>query len=83
MAKQKNKKVIELMEDELDKTIVIKFVGQKPKTYSKTLTDANSEDKKAKDTKKCVVKIKLKFGNYRNCLEATELKNQINHLENK
>ena len=71
------------MEDELDKTSMIKFVRQKSKTYSKTLTDANSEDKNTKDTKKCVVKRKLKFGNYQNCLEATKPQKKINHLENK
>ena len=37
--------------------------------------------KKAKDTKKCVIKRKLKFENYKNCLEATQLENKINHLE--
>ena len=33
--------------------------------------DDGSEDKKAKDTKKCVIKRKLKFENYKHCLEAT------------
>ena len=36
--------------------------------------------KKAKGTKKCVIKRKLKFGNYKNCLEATELENKVNYL---
>ena len=40
-----------------------------------------SEDKTAKGTKKCVIKRKLKFENYKNCLEATQLENKINHLE--
>ena len=40
-----------------------------------------SEDEKAKDTKKCVIKGKLKFENYKNCLEATQLENKMNHLE--
>ena len=35
---------------------------------------------KAKDTK-TVVKTKLKFEEYRHCLEATPLKNKISHLE--
>ena len=39
---------------------MIKFVGLKAKTYS-CLIDDSSEDKKAKGTKKCVVKRKLKF----------------------
>ena len=29
----------------------------------------------------CVIKRKLKFGNYKNCLEETKLENKINHLE--
>ena len=29
----------------------------------------------------CVIKRKLKFGNYKNCLEESELENKINHLE--
>ena len=37
--------------------------------------------KKAKDTKKCVVKRKLKFGNCKCCLEATKLENNINYLQ--
>ena len=36
--------------------------------------------KKAKDTKKCVIK-KIKFENYKRCLEATQLENKINHLK--
>ena len=33
--------------------------------------------KKAKDTKKCVIKRKIKFENHKNCLEATEPENEI------
>ena len=36
-----------------------------------------SVQKKAKDTKKCVMKGKLKFENYNNCLEVTQLDNKI------
>ena len=32
-------------------------------------------------TKKCVIKEKLKFENYKNCLETTQPENKINHLE--
>ena len=31
--------------------------------------------KRTKVTKTCVVKVKLKFQNYENCLEATQLEN--------
>ena len=41
-----------------------KFVGLTAKTYS-YLKDNNDEDKKAKGTKKCVIKINLKLRDYR------------------
>ena len=44
----------------LGKKVMTKFVGLKPNTYS-YLIDDGSEDKKAKGTKKCVIKRKLKF----------------------
>ena len=44
-----------------------KFVGLRGKTYSYLIDDC-SEDKKAKGTKKCVTKRKLKFENYKKCL---------------
>ena len=68
------------MKDELDRKIMKEFVGLRAKTYS-YLIDDGSEDKKAKDTKKCVIKRKLKFEDYKNCLEATQLENKINHLD--
>ena len=51
---------------------VEKIIGLK----EQKLIDDGSEDKKAKGTKKCVIKRKLKFENYRNCLEATHLDNK-------
>ena len=68
------------MEDELDGKIMIKFVRLRAKTYS-YLTDDGSEDKKAKGTKKHIIKRKIKFENYKNCLEVTQLENKINYLE--
>ena len=41
------------------------------------LIDACIENKKAKDTKRCIIK-KIKFENYENCLKATQLENEIN-----
>ena len=58
-----------------------KFVGVRAKTCS-YLIDDDSEHKKAKGKKKCVINRKLKFENYENCLDATQLKNKMNHLEN-
>ena len=59
-----------------------KIVGLRAKSYS-YLIDDGSEDEKAKSTKKCVMKRKLKFKNYKNCLEATQLDNKIKNLEKK
>ena len=57
-----------------------KFVWLRAKTYS-FLIDDGSEDKKAKGTKKSGIKRKLKFENYENCFEATQLDNKIKCLE--
>ena len=38
------------------------------KGYSETLIDDSSEHKKAKGTKKCVIKRKIMFRNYEDCL---------------
>ena len=59
----KNKKVIGLMKDELGGRIITEFVTLRPETYS-YLTDDGKEDKKAKGTKKCVIKIMIKFDDY-------------------
>ena len=37
--------------------------------------------KKQKDTKKCVIKRKFKFENYKNCFETTQLDYKTNYLE--
>ena len=68
------------MKDELGGNIMTKFVRRRSKTYI-YLIDYASEDKKAKATKKCVIKKKLRFENYKSCLEATQFENEINHLE--
>ena len=53
-----------------------KLVRLGAKTYGYSVDDS-SEDKKTKSTKKCVIKIKLKFGNYKHRLEVTQLDNKI------
>ena len=67
-----NKKVIGLMKDELGGRIITEFVTLRPKTYS-YLTDDGKEDKKAKGTKKCVIKRMIKFNDYKNCLLNVEV----------
>ena len=68
----KNKKVIGLMKDELGGKVIIEFVALRPKTYS-YLTDDCKENKKAKGTKKCVIKRMIKFNDYKNCLLKDEV----------
>ena len=63
----KNNKVIGLMKDELGGKIITEFVTLRPKTYS-YLTDDGKEDKKAKGTKKCIIKKMIKFNDYKKCL---------------
>ena len=68
----KNKKLIGLMKDEVGGKIMTEFVALRPKTYSYLRNDCK-EDKKAKGTKKCVIKRRHKFNDYKYCL----LKNEI------
>ena len=60
------------MKDELGGRIMKEFVALKPKKYSH-LTDYCKEDKKAKGTKKCVIKQTLKFSDYKDCLLNNEI----------
>ena len=76
--KEKTKDVIGVMKDELYGKIIKEFVALGTKTYS-YLIDYGIEDKKSKGTKKCVIK-DFKFKEYKNCLEATQTGNKINHL---
>ena len=80
----KNKKIIGLMKDELGGKIITEFVTLRPKTYS-FFTDDGKEDKKAKGTKKCVIKKKIKFNDYKKCLLDDEviLKSQQRFISKK
>ena len=80
----KNKKVIGLMKDESGGKIITEFVTLRPKTYSYS-TDDGKEDKKAKGTKKCIIKRMIKFDDYKNCLLKDEavLKSQQRFISKK
>ena len=80
----KNKKVIGLMKDELGGKTITEFVIVRHKTYL-YLTDDCKEDKKAKGTKKCVIKRIIEFNDYKNCLLKDEvlLKSQQRFISKK
>ena len=63
----KNKKSIGFFKDELGGKIIIEIIAIRPKTWA-YLKDDDSEHKKAKGTKKCVIKRRLTFENYKDCL---------------
>ena len=67
----KNKKVLGLMKDELGGKIKTEFFALRPKAYS-YLTDGYKEDKKAKGTKKYVIKQDLNL-----MIKNTKLDNKI------
>ena len=74
----KNKKVIGLFKDELGGRITEEFCALRAKTYSYLMDDDNSEVKKSKGTKKCVIKRRLMFESYKDSLfnNKTVLKSQ-------
>ena len=80
----KNKKVIGLMKDELNGKIIMEFVTLRLKTYS-FVTHDGKEDKKAKGTKKCIIKKMIKFNDYKKCLLDDEviLKSQKRFISKK
>ena len=72
LRKPEIKKAIGLMKDELSRKIMTEFAGLRTETNN-YLTEDSDEDKKAKDTKKCTIKRKLKFEDYEHSSEATQL----------
>ena len=65
--------------DKLGGKIMTKFVGLRVKSYSYLIDD----DIEKGTIHKSVIKRKLKFEKYKNCLEANQLENKINDLEKK
>ena len=63
----KNKKVMGLFKDELGGKIMREFAGLRAKTYG-YLIDYDNEHKKAKGTKKCVIKRRFMVKDYKDCL---------------
>ena len=75
--KIKIKKIVGLLIDVLGGKIMTEFAAFRPKR-SNYLKDDNDENKKARGTRKCVIKQKFQFEDYKNCLEANQLEIEIN-----
>ena len=65
-----NKKVIGLMKDELGGEIMTEFVTLRPKMYA--YKTGESESKKCKGIKKCVIRRMISFKDYKACLFSRE-----------
>ena len=80
LPERKNKKVIGLMKDESGEEIMTEFAALRSKTCS-YLTDDNDENRKANGAKKCIMKRKIKFEDYKHCLEVTQLEKKLDQRE--
>ena len=70
------------MKDQLEGGIMTEFSALRPKTYNYWIDDNNKIKKtKGSKVKKCVTKWPLKVEDYKHCLEATQIENEINQLE--
>ena len=72
----KNKKVLGLFKYDLGGKLMTEFAALRPKTYSYLMKDDGKHvtNKKAKGTKKCVIKRILKLNDYKDCLLNIEIK---------
>ena len=72
-----NKKVIAMFKDELGGKIMKEFCALRAKTYAYLMDD--SKKKKAKETKKCIIKRRIMFENYKDSLfnNNTILRSQL------
>ena len=72
----KNKKVLGLIKYDLGGKLMTEFAALRPKTYSYLMKDDGKHvtNKKAKGTKKCVIKRILKLNDYKDCLLNIEIK---------
>ena len=61
-----NKKVTGIFKDELGEKMMTEFVALRAKAYA-YLDDDDNEHKKSKGTKRCVIKQKLMFQDFKNC----------------
>ena len=74
----KSEKIIGLFKDELAGKVIKEFVALRARTYA-CLVDDDSENKKAKEKKKCVIKRRLLFKNYTDRLYNDKIILQSQH----
>ena len=67
-----NKKVIRMFKDELGGKILKEFCAPRVKTYT-YLMEHDREMKKAKGVKRCIVKRRLMFENYKDSKITTQI----------
>ena len=63
----KNEKVIGMFKDELGGKIMTEFIALRAKVYA-YITEDGSVHKRAKGTKKCIIKREIMFEHYKDCL---------------
>ena len=68
------------MKDEWSRKVKTEIAVLRLETYI-YLTNDYDQNKKAKGVKKYVIERKLKFEDYKHCLEATQVENKINQPE--
>ena len=63
----KNEKVIGMFKDELGGKIMTEFIALRAKVYA-YITEDGSVHKRAKGTRKCIIKREIMFEHYKDCL---------------
>ena len=73
-----NKKRLGVMKDELGDKIMTEFIGLRPKMYAYRKI-GGEVDKRCKGTKKCVVKKRISFEDYKNYYETGRVQHRVQH----
>ena len=75
-----NKKVIRKFKDEPGEKVITELITLRAKVYA-NLKEDGSEHKRAKGTKKCIIKREIMFENYRESLKIKSYQNRNKDLE--
>ena len=84
---KKQKILIKILQEMLKQDLTLQFLNQTYHFLKKKKSNWNNirwirwtYHGRHKRHKKCVIKRKIKFQDYKNCLEATQIENKTNHL---